>query len=73
LSEEENNEYTQTQVLWIKCMELAVNVGLMGSVAGMWPLEIQQNWEERIDYLIGKIDSEIEKIQLFGEAFDEDS
>jgi hypothetical protein len=51
--------------------ELMVHVGLMDSVSRHWPEVVQENWAERLDTLILKLQRETEEIQGFAEAFDD--
>jgi hypothetical protein len=64
-------EITRYRALVITAAELLVNVGIMQSVADQWPLVVQENWEERLDSLILKLQHEMEEIQGFAEAFDD--
>jgi hypothetical protein len=56
--------------LWSRCMELAVNAGLIDSVSGHWPPEVRENWEEKKEQIITKLEQEISEIQTFAEALD---
>lgn len=64
-------EITRYRALVITAAELLVNVGLMDSVSQNWPPVVQENWEERLDFLIFKLQHEMEEIQGFAEAFDD--
>lgn len=70
--ESENFELTPYEQLALRSSELAINAWLMGAAASGWPLVVQEQWDERIEGLIGKLEQEIREIQAFAEAFDED-
>jgi hypothetical protein len=53
-------------------MELVVHVGLMNSVAGRWPEEVQENWDEKVRAIRERAEQEIVEIQEFAEFYDAD-
>lgn len=50
--------------------ELAVNAGLVNSVIGHYPEEVQNNWDEKLAEIRRWANNEILEIQSFAEAFD---
>jgi hypothetical protein len=52
-------------------VDLAVNVGIMGSVMDRYPQEVQDNWDERIAEIRSWVQDQTGQIQQFGEAYDE--
>ena len=64
-------EVTRYRALCVTAIELLVNVGLMDSVSSAWPEQVQENWEEKLDTLILRLQQETEEIQAFAEAFDD--
>lgn len=64
-------EITRYRALVITAAELLVNVGLMDSVSSNWPEVVRENWEEKVDSLILRLQQEMEEVQSFAEAFDD--
>jgi hypothetical protein len=52
--------------------ELSVHLGLINSVMGNYPQYVQQGFIERLELLIAEIEKQIDEIQRFGEAYDDD-
>jgi hypothetical protein len=50
--------------------ELAVNVGIIGSIAHRWPAEVQGNWQDKIQSIIERTNQDIEEVLQFAQAFD---
>lgn len=68
----ESHELSRPQVLSLAVIELAVHVMLFDSVSAQWPLVVQENWQERMDQIILRLQQETNELQQFGEAFDEE-
>lgn len=51
-------------------MELCVNMGLFSAVSQHWPDEVRANWEQRLISTNEWLQSQIEEVQAFAEAFD---
>lgn len=70
---EDPNEQTlqeKFEELQKTAIELLVTVGLFMTVVDAWPEHVQENFGEKIDYLTGNLQREIEEMQQFAEAFD---
>jgi hypothetical protein len=53
-------------------MELMVSMGLVGSVMGNYPEEVQANWTERMEKYTEWANNQVEEVQQFGQAYDEE-
>jgi hypothetical protein len=51
-------------------MELCVNIGLFTTVSSHWPENVRANWEERLKATNEWLQTQIEEVQSFAEAFD---
>lgn len=51
-------------------VELAVNIGLMGSVMPQMPDEVQENFVERVTEIREWVREQTRQIQEFGSAYD---
>lgn len=52
-------------------VDLAVNAGIMGSIMGRYPQEVQDGWDERIAEIRSWVQDQTRQIQQFGEAYDD--
>lgn len=67
-----HDELTQAQQLALATIELCIHVMLFDSISSQWPLVVQENWQQRMDLIIDKVQRETLELQSFGEAFDEE-
>jgi hypothetical protein len=44
----------------------------MSSIANNWPDDVQENWSDKVDGMIARAEQDIQEVQQFAEAFDED-
>lgn len=63
---------TRFRAVAIAAMELVIHVGLMDSVSSQWPLEVQENWEQRCERIVERLHREVEEISQFAEAYDDE-
>ena len=66
-----DTESGQLRELSADLVDLAVNVGIMGSVMDRYPQEVQDGWDERIAEIRSWVSDQTRQIQQFGEAYDE--
>jgi hypothetical protein len=51
-------------------MELLISIGIISSVAGRWPEEVQDSWENRISDLRDYARNQTTEAQLFASSYD---
>ena len=64
---EEGEDLQQT--LWA-VFNLLMNLGLVHSVLGEYPEDVQEGFYERLSLIRRWAEQQIEEIQMFGEAYD---
>lgn len=52
-------------------MELCVHIGLFQAVASSWPEHVQENWTQRLQDNIERVNQQIDEVQRFAEHFDD--
>jgi hypothetical protein len=51
-------------------IDLLVNVGIISSIRGRWPVDAQQNWIRELQNMTERMDDEIRVVQEFASSFD---
>ena len=71
----DNGEYQEDlfRDLCHNVMEMCVHIGLFNAVAHAWPTHVQENWTARLQTQIQWVNRQIEEIQMFAEAYDEEA
>jgi hypothetical protein len=60
------------QELCRTAMGFLVNVGIISSIAGRWPDDVQERWVEKIETVTRELQRETDEAQEFATSYDPD-
>lgn len=66
----EEDQYSEYRELAADFAETLVNVGLINSISGKWPTEVQERWHERLREMREWAHEQTSQAQDFASAYD---
>jgi hypothetical protein len=73
MAEDENGEegFGHIRQLASDCIEMLVSVGIIDSISGRWPPDVQEAWRQKLEGLRYNINATTAEVQEFASAWDD--